>query len=488
MTFKNKKIGIWGLGKVGKAALKYFARKNCKIQVLDKRKITQKETLSIINSISNKNHAKFTCIREIEENNTKKFLKYNNLILASPGIDLRKYSIYKEKFITELDILQKEFCKQIISITGSVGKTTVTHILSHILKNSSKKIWTGGNIGTPMLDLLEKKENIDLAILEVSSYQLEHCKLFAPDLALWTNLYPNHLDRHETIENYFHVKLQIIAHQSEQQHALLPLEILDFLDKKNFLNNIKSKLYFFSRKKPNNSIIYKLKTIQNIHALFYLEQKKIIKLSLQDMSKITIGSIEPLSSITFPENSLLILSALNIFNNLFGKSLNVIYPLSDASFKLEHRLEKVKTINKIDFYNDSKSTTMASTIAAVKKLANKPIILLLGGLSKGVDRTPLIKKIKNLTKYPIKIISFGQESQILKSLCTQEKIACKSCKTLEQAVALGFAWARPNDLVLLSPSGSSFDLFKNFEKRGKQFKEIILQIEKQSKVTHKHPI
>ena len=500
MASKSKlvKIGIWGFGKVGKAGLEYFAQKNCEIQVLDKRKITQEEIACITKNIPGDIYPPITITEESKEKK-EEFLEHNNIILASPGIDLRKYKKYKHKFITELDILQKEFCKPVISITGSVGKTTVTHILSHVLshalshklknKNNKKRIWTGGNIGTPILKLIQEKKNkntINLAILEVSSYQLEYCKIFAPDIALWTNLYPNHLDRHGNLKNYFNAKLQIIKHQKEHQSALLPLEIFKYFKKFGYnLESIKSKLYFFSKNKPEKEKICELKKIKNIHALFYLNKNKnIIKLLLQDMSEITIGSITPeapLTSFTFPENILLILSALNIFNITQGLSDVKIKKIDIKKIKppsIEHRIEKIRTINHIDFYNDSKSTTMASTTAAVKKLANKPIILLLGGLSKGVDRTSLIKKIKKIKKSPIKIISFGAEAQILKNLCIQEKLPCKSCETLEHAIKLGFAWAKPHEQVLLSPSGSSFDLFKNFEERGAQFKNIVFQIEK----------
>jgi len=488
MDFKDKKIGIWGLGKVGRAALEYFSRKNCNIQVLDQRKITQKEIANITKNLPQKESFTLTFVTEDEKFN---FLEHNNLIVASPGVDLRKYSLYKHKFLTELDILQKEFCKPIISITGSVGKTSVTHMLSHMLKYSTPKdnsesqehplqIWTGGNIGTPMLNLVREKNIIDLAVLEASSYQLEHCKIFAPDIALWTNFYPNHLDRHGNLENYFNAKLQMIKNQNKLQCALLPLTILkNFKDFEISLDVIHSKLYFFSQEKPEYRTIEKLKKYKNIQALFYLEKQNIIKISFPDITQSIIDSTRALASFTFPENILLILSTLTI--------MNIKLVLSDTksnNFKMppikpiEHRIEKVATVNNITFYNDSKSTTMASTIAAVKKLANKPIILLLGGLSKGVDRSPLIKKIKlESTKNPIKIISFGQEAEILKKLCTQEKLTCQSYKTLDEAAKSGFAQAKPKDQILLSPSGSSFDLFKNFEERGKYFKKLILQIE-----------
>jgi len=135
MNLRDKKIGIWGFGLVGKAALEYFASKNCDIQILDKRKITHNEIMHVMKHIQSSTSLPTV----VSEDRRKEFFTYNDLILASPGIDLRPYSKYKHKFVTELDILQKEFRKPIVAITGSVGKTTVTHALSHILTHLNSK-------------------------------------------------------------------------------------------------------------------------------------------------------------------------------------------------------------------------------------------------------------------------------------------------------------------------------------------------------------
>lgn len=454
----KKRIGIWGFGKVGKSAVSYFLHKNYAIEVLDKRELTAQEKMFL-----EKHNIAYR-----RQKNLEQFLQRNYIILPSPGIDLRNFQRYEQKFICELDILQKEFCKPIIGITGSVGKTTITNIVDQTLQSQSINVWTGGNIGTPMLNLIKEKDyvdNIDIALLELSSFQLDLCKIFCPDIAVWTNFFPNHLDRHTNLDAYFQAKKKLIINQNKNQYALLPIEIIDTLQP---LEQYKSKIYFFSNKRPTDNLIKKLRTKDQ---LLYAQKNKIFKISRHDNTETEIATIDNSDNFIFQENLLIIYSIFYIIKKYYELSETNLQKLKLQ--QLEHRLEKFCTINGIVFYNDSKSTTPASTIAAVKKLSDKPIILLLGGLSKGVDRSPLIKKIKPYVK---RIVSFGKESEILKKLCNNENIPCSSFKKLQQAVIYSFTYAVTGDQILLSPSGSSFDLFENYILRGNHFKQVVRQI------------
>lgn len=575
MDLKNKKIGIWGFGVVGKSVTKYFVNKllntpefeqkspiNTKIsqiQVLDKRELTEQEKTYLGDN-------KITFVNQGDNKDFENFLENNDFIVTSAGIDLRNYKKYSHKFISELDIFFKEFSScPIIGITGTVGKTTITHMLDQIIKHQNINIWTGGNIGAGVLDVLENNLSPDLILLELSSFQLELCKTFAPDLAIWTNFFPNHLDKHSNMQEYFMAKMQILAHQTTDQFALLPISLIDQL--KPFIQTqitrkespfasstsntdtsitntsttnpiqIKSKLYFFSENKPTQELIDKLRPQDALLYLDHSDPNTVIKLSQkQDVSNNqqnsnteTIGSIEQidkLAEFTFRENLLIIFGSLYIFSKIVNKTLalsdarhtkitnsmhkyikNNITPnlakladpntinllnIDPLACQVEHRLEKVASIDGIEFYNDSKATTISSTIAAVQKLAskNKPIILILGGLSKGVDRSPMISEIK---KYVKLVISFGKEAETIKNMCEQVNLPCQSIENLDKLIlksspekpALGkllleltvkasFSAAQPNDQILLSPSGSSYDLFKDYQERGRIFKQIVL--------------
>jgi UDP-N-acetylmuramoylalanine--D-glutamate ligase len=449
-------------------------------------------------------------------------------------------------------------------------------MLDQIIKHQNINIWTGGNIGAGVLDVLENNLAPDLVLLELSSFQLELCQTFAPDLAIWTNFFPNHLDKHSNLQEYFMAKMQILAHQTTDQFALLPISLIDQLqpfiqtqitqkesptaistsNTNTSITNtsitntsitntsttnpiqIKSKLYFFSENKPTKELIDKLRPQDALLYLDHNDQNTVIKLSQkqdasnnqQNYNTETIGSIEQidkLAEFTFRENLLIIFGSLYIFSKIVNKTLALsdacsakatdgmhkytknnittsLAKLADTNAinfseidplacQVEHRLEKVASINSIEFYNDSKATTISSTIAAVQKLAskNKPIILILGGLSKGVDRSPMISEIK---KYVKLVISFGKEAEIIKNMCEQANLPCQSIEILdklileksspeqlvlgklllEQAVKASFLAAQLNDQILLSPSGSSYDLFKDYQERGRIFKQIVL--------------
>ncbi len=235
----GKKIGVWGLGVVGKSAITYFHSKNNRVQALDRREPNTQEQAFLT-----AHHTPFFLQDKLTE-----FLEHNDYILPSCGIDLRPYATYNHKFLSELDIFRAECHKPIIAITGSVGKTTVTHLLSQLIAHQGKTVFTGGNIGVGLLDSIEQANKADYVILEVSSFQLERCKSFKPHLALCTNIHANHLDRHGSLESYIDAKLQIIAHQGSEDRALFSLAMQEQVKVKNPSRSF----CFFSKKVSHNT-------------------------------------------------------------------------------------------------------------------------------------------------------------------------------------------------------------------------------------------
>ncbi len=410
MDITNKKVGIWGFGLVGKSALNYLTKMNNTCQILDNRPLTPDE-LNLIN------HSGGTFV---SQNKIDQLMRNNDYIIASPGIDITPY-YNKEQFICELDIFGHQWKKPIIAITGTVGKTTITTILGNIL-SKKYKVAIGGNIGTPMLDLLERQNEVDFVILELSSWQLEYAQHFRPFIAIISNIFPNHLDRHKTMHHYVKAKLHILRNQTQKDVAILPISL------KATLGNFNTKA--------------KKKWIENQTTNFSNDIK--------------------LPEETFRQNWQIILATLD--------TLELPYKLIEGiNPSIEHRLEYVGTFNQVTYYNDSKSTTPASTSAAINKFKNKNIILILGGLSKGIDRSSLIRQLPPNIKH---VICFGKESKKLKMLCSQQKSA-SAFDNLEQALLFCQELSNSNDIVLFSPSGASFDLYKNYKKRGEHFKQVI---------------
>ncbi len=399
---RQKKIAIWGYGRVGRSAGRLFSKLGATVFVYDSNTSATRE-------------CPFQIAQSIQD-----LFAQSEYLLPSPGIDIWPYkNQYNGIWLTELDIFQSLFKKTIIAITGSVGKTTVTHLLTHTLKAASWQVEAAGNIGTPMLDMIEKQNELDAIVLELSSFQLEYAQSFAPDLAIWTNLYPNHLDRHTTMEGYFFAKYNILKNQTSAQQVLASLVLQSPIEKQQPKSSI---LFFDPREKP---------------------------------------SVHPSG---FAVNWLIVEKALSL--------LQVTFPDHIEVSSLEHRLEKVAEINGVTFINDSKSTTPSSTLAAIESLEAPRILLFLGGLSKGIDRSDLIKKLRTKS---IKVFCFGKESQQLFTLCLQHNIAASCHDTFDHAVKHCMKIVQSKDTVLFSPAGSSFDEFQNYEERGNRFKKIVLE-------------
>lgn len=425
----NKKIGIWGLGIVGKSVLGYVQKFTNQIQIMDQ------------------NPANASIIQETQEN-IAQFLQHNDIIIPSPGIILYHYKNYAHKFVQELDIFAQEFHGTTIAITGTVGKTTITSLLAQCIPNSV----AAGNIGHPMLHTLKELT----VILELSSYQLQYAQNFAPDLAIWTNFYPNHLDHHQNEQEYFVAKCNMLKYQTKYQTTLLPYNLIDKI--KQYITP-QAQIYLFSEK-------------QNYHAkhpTFFIDKNQLL-LHQNNQIILVLDQLDQLPDITFTQNWIIILAAMY----LQKISLQQFATLTKTLKPQEHRLEFVKNLNDVQIYNDSKSTVWQATQSAVDKFDNKRLALFLGGMSKGTDRTPLIQHLqhKNIT-----VFTFGKESETLANLCTNFQIPHWSASTLQEALTQYLTQQKNFDILLFSPAGSSFDLFKNFEDRGTQFKKMINSID-----------
>lgn len=445
-----KKIGIWGLGVVGKSAITYFHAKGYDIQALDRREPNEQEKAFLA-----AHNTPFFLQDQLTD-----FLVNNDYILASCGIDLRPYNQYSHKFLSELDIFGAECNNPIIAITGSVGKTTVTHLLSQLIAHQDKTVFTGGNIGVGLLDSIPQANAADYVILEVSSFQLERCKSFKPTMAICTNIYANHLDRHGCLQAYIDAKLQLIAHQDEYDRALFPLSLQAQVKEQ----NPERSFYFFSKTEPTQE---QLNFLAVSDTLYFLHNSKLMVYYQTNTRE--IFDFKELPKISYLENVIILSAALH----MLGLSLDNFVTIMNQQELPHHRLEKIATINGVDFYNDSKATIPASTLAAIEKIQGKPIILFLGGVSKGVDRSDFVSQLKDKVKL---VYCFGKEAEQLKSFCDASNIPAYAYQTLDQAFDSLPNKMQTNDQILFSPAGASFDLFGDYQKRGEHFIKLVHQI------------
>lgn len=463
----HQKIGIVGFGMVGKSVLRFVQRSmHADCYVWDERGLTPDER-SLIQEPSS----------YVTSVSLDAFFQSCDSVVVSPGIDKRLYWQYLDKVICELDIFSRYFLKPTIAITGTLGKTSIARMLTHILRSytfneyaSSRQrtmcIALAGNIGRGMLDIVEGQDEIDCGILELSSFQLELSSSFAPDIALITNMYPNHLDRHGSFEKYIDAKINLLLHQNKKHVALIPASfILDpaFFRCAKKLSLVRSNICYVHPHRPTLEEWNRLN--ERRATIFFVDDEKVFvaHLPFHNGDERCIVSLGGLPDIGYRENWLFVVSTLY----LLGCDITFLNSDILKSIQLDpHRVEKCATIDGVDFYDDSKATIMQATVAAVDKLAEnkRPIILILGGLGKGVDRSSYFKKLEERAIVK-EIVCFGKECY--------EFEGCKAFLSLEKAVDCVMNSARSGDQVLFSPSGTSFDLFDNYKQRGESFKELV---------------
>jgi len=450
---KNKKIGIWGWGVAGKSVGRYLSKEpTIHLSVFDARELPQSEVALSETSLSE---------ISLFSGTLHDFLDTNDFIFPSPGIDLRAYSRFSHKWLSELDLFSAAWHIASIGITGTIGKTSLTTLLSQTLAAAGVRNVTGGNIGVGLLDMLHEQKLVDYAVLELSSYQLERSTHYAPTIAILTNLYPNHLDRHGTLEEYFSAKYTLFAYQRDTQAALVPLELSE-----KFRERTERPLIFFSSAPPTSE---QKKQLLPQDIVYYFDESNGIWRYKARQSEMLFSSTERvIPSLSYPTNWLIIIAALTAL----GKNREEIKKnLTETSFVLpQHRGELVMSKHGVEYYDDSKSTIFESTLAAVERLSDAPVILLLGGLSKGVDRIQLIPQLVGKVIF---IACFGAEAPVLYAACVQQKIPASCNATLQEAFQSAHRQAKIGCRVLLSPAGTSFDLFKNYQERGEAFCALV---------------
>ncbi len=419
MNFKSRKIGIWGTGIVGTSALHFFsAQDDAEVILYDARPISADMT-QLCASYQ---------VHIYPPEQLDLFLQECEYILPSAGINLAPYARYKDKFLNELDIFFSRYKNPIIAITGTLGKTTITQAIHTMLTHYGIRAQIGGNIGVGLFDLLDDQGNYDYAVLELSSFQLEHARLLKPAIAIWTNLYPNHLDRHSTLHEYFLAKLPLLSNQQAGDYAIIH-------------ESVKPHLTTHAH--------------ESVHSYF--------SHAIPERLKEFIGEYK-----TFPEHYRILYELAQILN----LDIHQLPQVFDKLTIPEHRVAYVGTSNGVDFYDDSKSTVVEATLGALQRFPGKPIILFFGGVSKGVSRAHFFDNLPSTIKH---ICFFGKETQLLKKYCPTS-VNSSEHQTLEDAFNHCVTLTQPGDIVLFSPGGASFDLFNDYKHRGKAFQKLVKEL------------
>lgn len=434
MKVKNKNVLVYGMSVSGVWASKLLLKLKANVFLYDDDK-------QVLNS---KNLKNCFLVQELTQDLIMNF----DLIIVSPSIEndniyLQIAKAFKVRVMSEVEFASL-FCKDIVAITGTNGKTTTVQLTTEMLNTKYKAI-SCGNIGFPLSKaVLEKKKY--KKVVEVSSFMLENAEDFSPHITAITNVEPDHLIRHKTFENYFNLKQSIYKNLQAKDYAIV---------------NLDQKVY------PTNeclTITYSIKKRADVYlkdGYIYLHGERVVAIN-----KMTLKGKHNIY------NVMCAICIAHINQIKISKIKSVL-----ENFKLEkYRIENVGKVNDIKFINDSKSTNISSTLAAVDSVKGA-IILLLGGSKKDLDYTKLFVSLSKRVK---QVVVFGEIANEL-LLANQNKFKIEKFENLKQSFDFAITQALANDTILLSPASASYDQFANYAERGKAFNEMVKEYEITSK-------
>jgi UDP-N-acetylmuramoylalanine--D-glutamate ligase len=375
-----------------------------------------------------------------------------DLIVVSPGVPVDAPPLVQARSLGETVIGEIEFAAQflagpIVAITGSNGKTTTTTLTGEIMAAAGFPALVGGNIGTPAISLAERSQPQGVIVLEVSSFQLETIQTFRPKVAVVLNVTPDHLDRHHTFEAYVDAKARLFENQLPSDFAVLNADDPTCVA---MAARTRAQVFWFSRQKE----------VQ--HGACVRAGNMLFRDNEGQREILQVSEI-PLKGAHNLENVLAAVCA----GALMGCAPDKIRQAVRDFKAVEHRLEFVAAIRGVDYYNDSKATNVDATIKALESFPAN-IHLILGGKDKGSDYTVLNELLRQRVK---RVYTIGAAAAKIESQIKGTEVV--HAETLENAIRKASAVANPGDVVLLAPACASFDQFKNYEHRGKVFKEIV---------------
>jgi UDP-N-acetylmuramoylalanine--D-glutamate ligase len=447
MDLHGKKVLVVGLARTGIATAKFLKTKGSLVTTTEVQpKEGMKETALELKGMG--------ISMEWGGHQIETFLN-QDIIVVSPGVDLSIEPIQRAmgqgvRVVSEIELAYPFIYVPIIAVTGTNGKTTTTLLIGEMLKEDGKKVGVGGNVGEPLVLFTNGKDRWDVLVVEISSFQLEAIEDFRPRISVLLNITEDHLDRYARYEDYIEAKMRIFANQNSGDLAILNRDdpiVMQYGEK------VKAKKVLFSLREKLGEGAFS--NGQSISLRLGREEEKY------SLSK------APLKGIHNVENMMAALTAARIF----GCSKKAIQDVLNRFEGLEHRLEFVREIEGVRFYNDSKGTNVGSVVKSLQSFS-EPVILIAGGKDKKGDLSPLKVLVRERVKH---LILMGEaKERMARELGGQTDTVL--AKTMEEAVFLAHQKAKGGEVVLLSPACSSFDMFKDYKERGKVFKEAVKKL------------
>ena len=444
MDLDGRRVLVVGLARTGLATARFLGAKGSIVSTTEVR--PREEMGEVIQDLDG-----LDVRMEWGGHQTETFLK-QDLIVVSPGVDLNIEPIQKAlkkgiQVISEVELAYRFISIPIIAVTGTNGKTTTTLLIGEMLKGEGKKVGVGGNVGEPLILFAEGGGRWEILVVEVSSFQLEAIEDFRPRFSVLLNITEDHLDRYSRYDDYIEAKARIFLNQTSEDVAIVNKDDPIVM---RLAEHVKAKKFLFSLKERLDQ------------GTFSDEQMIIFRLGTKEEDyPLANASLKGIHNV---ENMMAALTTARIY----GCSKNAIETVLARFEGLEHRLEFVREIGGVRYYNDSKGTNVGSVIKSLQSFS-EPVILIAGGKDKNGDLNPLREWIQRRVK---RLILIGEAKERMgRELGGLTDTAM--AETLKEAVHLAYQSAKRGEVVLLSPACSSFDMFKDYKERGRVFKEAV---------------
>jgi len=454
---KQKRIIVLGAGESGTGAALLAKAKGHDVFVSDFGAIKEKYTEELSAAE----------IQFEEQQHTESKILNADLVIKSPGIPETAAIIVRlrgkgTEIIDELEFAYRYTEGKIIAITGTNGKTTTTLLTYHLLNEAGIDVALAGNVGKSMARQLVSKD-YNWWVLEVSSFQIDGFKKFKPSVGVLLNITPDHLDRYNNdIEAYAEAKFRLFMNMDDSDKAIINYD--DFI--------IKEKL----KRTTINADIVKISMNQSVEADGYVTDEEIVIKHLERKSKFEL-SLLPVKGKHNQMNAMASIFAATLASL---KASNIKESL--PNFKnAQHRMEHIAGIHGVDFINDSKATNVDAVYYALEAFS-RPVIWIVGGVDKGNDYNKLERVNHNVKA----IICLGKDNQKIKDFYKNKFTIIEETQSMDEAVRMGYKLAKDREVVLLSPACASFDLFKNYEDRGNQFRMAVQLLEREVALKSMH--
>lgn len=460
---RGKRVLVVGLARTGVAASLFCSARGARVTATDRKNEQElTETVVLLQAAG---------VSLALGGHEQARLREQDLLVVSPGIPVNAPLLEQARKLgipvwSEIELAWRFLRGKLIAITGSNGKTTTTSLVAHILKTSAIPTLVGGNIGVPLLSLVDSSSDATVTVAEISSFQLENVEEFRPEVGVLLNLTPDHLDRHASFEEYAGMKMRMFEKQSERDAAILNADDPEV-----------------TRRMPNGPRVYWFSRKKRVTAGAFLLEEEIVFRADGDETQLLRRSDITLRGEHNLENVLAACSAAF----LVGAPIAGIAEGVRSFAGVEHRLEFVGNVAGVQYYNDSKATNVDAALKAIEAFPGPQpggergrLIVILGGKDKGSPYTPLREPLVARAR---DVLLIGAATEKI-AADLEGALPLERAGTLDRAVQIAKDRAKVGDIVLLAPACASFDQFENYEQRGRIFKDLVVKLSAQTAAIH----